>query len=88
MGQENFMLGQGLNNQFSGPGPEIYTDNTMSNMHMRNGSTDMGQAAQMAPPEIQVEFAPPSRNSSFAPEKQGADMDALIPPARKFLLIP
>lgn len=81
MGQENhFMLSQ-VNHQLSGPGPEIYTDNSFSNMQQRNGSVDMGQAPQMVPPpEINVEFAPPSRNSSFEPGKLGADLEGLSPP--------
>ncbi|RDW67823.1 putative transcriptional regulator CRZ1 [Coleophoma cylindrospora] len=47
-----------------------------------NGSLDMGQAQQMAPPEINVEFAPASRQNSFEPPKPSLDQDALTPPER------
>ncbi|KAL3424726.1 hypothetical protein PVAG01_04007 [Phlyctema vagabunda] len=46
------------------------------------GSLDMGQAQQMAPPEINVEFAPASRQNSFEPPKPSLDQDALTPPER------
>lgn len=46
---------------------------------------DIGQASQMAPPSINVEFAPPSRSPSFGPSfgppKPVADLDSLSPPA-------
>ena len=81
-----FMLAQNVNNQFGGgPGPEIYThqpEETFPSFQLRNGSTDLGQAAQMAPPEINVEFAPPSRQSSYEPAKANNDLDALSPPER------
>ncbi|KAI9731282.1 MAG: DNA-binding transcription factor [Claussenomyces sp. TS43310] len=43
---------------------------------------DMGQAQQMVPPEINVEFAPASRQNSFDPPKPLLDQDALTPPER------
>jgi hypothetical protein len=44
---------------------------------------DMGQAQQMVPPEINVEFAPSSRQNSFDPPKpSNFDSDALTPPDR------
>lgn len=56
------------------PGPEIYTSQaeSYSNMppaHNRHGSTlsDMGQADQFAPPTIQIDPAPVSRQNSFEP---------------------
>jgi transcription factor CRZ1 len=42
----------------------------------------MGQAQQMVPPEINVEFAPTSRQNSFEPPKPSLDQDALTPPDR------
>lgn len=47
---------------------------------MNSGVPDIGQASQMAPPSINVEFAPPSRVPSF-PNKPAADLDSLSPPA-------
>lgn len=85
--QDNtFLLSQNTNNQFGGgPGPDIYTqqpNESFPNFQLRNGSADLGQAAQMAPPEINVEFAPPSRQPSFEPTKANNDLDALSPPER------
>ena len=80
------MLSQTTSNQFGvGPAPEIYThqpEESFPSFQLRNGSTDLGQAAQMAPPEINVEFAPPSRQSSFEPTTANNDLDALSPPER------
>ncbi|EEQ28252.1 DNA-binding transcription factor [Microsporum canis] len=44
------------------------------------GLGDMGQAAQMTPPSINVEFAPPSRTSTVDAPKLNADGDTLSPP--------
>ncbi|KAL2828721.1 hypothetical protein BDW59DRAFT_159516 [Aspergillus cavernicola] len=41
---------------------------------------DIGQASQMAPPSINVEFAPPSRTQVFPGDKANANMDSLSPP--------
>jgi hypothetical protein len=79
-----FMLSQQMSNHFSqGQAPGIYPGNGMSHMHQRNGSTDLGQAAQMgAPPEINVQYAPLERTNSFEPGKQTGDSEGLSPPAR------
>ncbi|KAJ5032449.1 uncharacterized protein L3040_009053 [Drepanopeziza brunnea f. sp. 'multigermtubi'] len=42
---------------------------------------DMGQCQQMVP-DINVEFAPASRQNSFEPPKPSLDQDALTPPER------
>ncbi|KAJ5157464.1 C2H2 finger domain transcription factor crzA [Penicillium canariense] len=42
-----------------------------------NPAGDIGQASQMAPPSINVEFAPPSRIPSFGPSKPATDLDSL-----------
>jgi hypothetical protein len=42
---------------------------------------DMGQSTQMVP-DINVEFAPTSRQNSFEPPKPSFDQDALTPPDR------
>lgn len=49
----------------------------------RNDSSEMGQAQQMPPPDINIEFAPASRQNSFEPPKPvPLDQDALTPPQR------
>ncbi|KAL4975711.1 hypothetical protein BDW66DRAFT_63722 [Aspergillus desertorum] len=45
-----------------------------------NGASDIGQASQMAPPSINVEFAPPAKAHVFPTDKSTADMDSLSPP--------
>lgn len=49
---------------------------------------DIGQASQMAPPSINVEFAPPAKTQAFPTDKVSADMDSLSPPPslRKFAI--
>lgn len=44
---------------------------------------DIGQASQMAPPSINVEFAPPLRNQNFDLSKSTADFDSLSPPVMR-----
>ena len=44
---------------------------------------DIGQASQMAPPSINVEFAPPSRNPTMGRSKPTTDIDSLSPPTRE-----
>lgn len=53
---------------------------------------EFGQADIMSPPEINIDFAPPSRQASFEPPKPGSTADALTdtlsPPDRcKFLTV-
>ena len=48
----------------------------------RLGSNDYGQADAMAPPEINVEFAPSTQPGRFEPPRFEGDFDALIPPNR------
>ena len=75
-----------LSNQFSGgPGSQIYNGQTepdFSNFQLKHETSDMGQAAQMAPPEINVELAPPSRQQNFELHNTENDLDALSPPER------
>ena len=74
--QNNFMLG--VNNSF-GPPQNVYGASNQDSFNQM----DMGQAQQMVPPEINVEFAPSSRQNSFEPPKpSGFDQDALTPPDR------
>ncbi len=77
-----FLLG--MNNGF-GPSQTIYggqNQESFPQVQHGNGSLDMGQAQQMVPPEINVEFAPASRQNSFEPPKPSFDQDALTPPDR------
>ncbi|KAI9815082.1 MAG: DNA-binding transcription factor [Pycnora praestabilis] len=87
MSQENhFALGQNTQRQYSnGPSPAILMtqpQESFPSFQPRNDSSDLGQAAQMAPPEINIDFAPPSRQQSFDPPKPSNDLDALSPPER------
>ncbi|KAL6714900.1 DNA-binding transcription factor [Lecanora helva] len=75
------------NNSFNGgPGSEIYTTQPEQfpafPAEDRVGSNDMGQATQMAPPEINVEFAPTTRQPSFEPPRMENEFDGLSPPER------
>jgi hypothetical protein len=81
-----------VNTQLGPVPPDPYNTSATSNLetsphptiHSHNSPSDMGQAAQMAPPSINVEFAPPSRTSSFGPAFDG-DHDTLSPPSSKFV---
>jgi hypothetical protein len=74
MGNDMLNPGMGLS------GPEVYTTQPGSG-HIRHASLgDMGQADQFAPPTINIEPAPVSRQQSFGP--QGEQMEgALSPPS-------
>lgn len=61
---------------------EIYSGLQGPYAAQNNDSGEMGQAQQMVPPEINVEFAPASRQNSFEPPKPSLDQDALTPPER------
>ena len=83
--ESQYLLANDMQNGFNGqPGPEIYNqpDHNFSQFGIRNESIDMGQAAQMAPPEINVELAPPSRDNGFEQPRAENDIDALSPPER------
>lgn len=85
--ENSFMLSNDMQqNGFNGqPGADIYTSSpnqSFPQFTMRHDSGDMGQAAQMAPPEINVELAPPSRQPTFEPRRPENDLDALSPPER------
>ena len=79
--ESQYLLSNDMQNGLNGQsGPEMY--NNQPQYGMKNGSIDMGQAAQMAPPEINVELAPPSRDNGFEQPRGENDLDALIPPER------
>lgn len=75
--QNQFMLG--MNNDFGAP-QNMYGQQEAFPQIQHSG--DIGQAPQMVPPEINVEFAPASRQNSFDPPKPSFDQDALTPPER------
>ena len=77
------------NNNFNGgPGSEIYTSQPeqFPSFQINDGlsANNMGQNTQLAPPpEINVEFAPPTaRQPSFEPNRMENEFDALSPPER------
>ena len=74
--QNQFMLG---NNGF-GQSQGMYSMQGQESFPILGN--EMGQAQQMVPPEINVEFAPASRQNSFEPPKPSLDNDALTPPER------
>ena len=85
--ENSFMLSNDMQQGiFNGqPGPEFYSsppNQGLPQFAMRHDSGDMGQAAQMAPPDIHVELAPPSRQPNFEPLRPENDLDALSPPER------
>jgi hypothetical protein len=78
-----FGLEQGMNHQYGqqglgvypNPGPEPFPS-------LNQPGPDFGQADAMSPPEINIDFAPPSRQASFEPPKPEHQADALSPPDR------
>lgn len=70
--------------QYPTPPTDIYGNEAEAAMAMAQGSgppCDLGQASHMAPPSINVEFAPPSREANFGPSKPTTDLDSLSPPS-------
>ncbi|KAI4105335.1 MAG: hypothetical protein L6R37_002785 [Teloschistes peruensis] len=84
--QDQFQLSQEIQNNFNGrQGIEMYpnpNDPAFAQFQHRLSSGEMGQAAQMAPPEISVDLAPPSGPPNFEPMRPDTDIDGLSPPAR------
>ena len=84
--ENNFVPLTQANNSFNGgPGSELFTNNQAESFppFQPEERNDMGQAAQMVPPEINVEYAPTTRQQSFEPPRyEQSDMDALSPPDR------
>jgi hypothetical protein len=84
--QNSFMLNMPMPNNAFVPssGPEAYAGQPQEAFGQpRNGSAEMGQAQQMEPPQINVEFAPASRQNSFEPPKPVSfNQDTLTPPER------
>jgi hypothetical protein len=83
-------LNANTTSQFPPAPTEMYgmPGDALLNQGFDNGMADIGQASSMAPPSINVEFAPPSRVPSFGPSKPTTDLDSLSPPAmRSFQLL-
>lgn len=85
--QNGFMMGMNgavNNGGFGVAGPDMYGGNeSFPQLQHHNSSGEMGQAQQMIPPDINIEFAPASRQNSFEPPKPTLDQDALTPPERR-----
>ncbi|KAF1960309.1 hypothetical protein CC80DRAFT_404389 [Byssothecium circinans] len=80
----SFGLDPNLNNQFSHQGMGAYQGQGAEPFPTINqaGPPEFGQADTMSPPEINIDFAPPSRQASFEPPKPELQQDALSPPDR------
>jgi hypothetical protein len=79
LNQPSFMLGM---NGFGQPQNIYGQTQEFPQIRHNGGSIDMGDSQQMVPPQINVEFAPTSRNNNFDPPKPSFDQDALTPPDR------
>jgi hypothetical protein len=79
----SFGLEQGMNNQFAQQGMGVYSNQGSEQFPSLNqGVPEFGHADAMSPPEINIDFAPPSRQASFEPPKPEHQADALSPPDR------
>jgi hypothetical protein len=79
--QNNF--GLHMNNQFAQQqGMDMYQGQGHEPFPTINQGGDFGQADTMSPPEINIDFAPPSRQASFEPARPETQADALSPPDR------
>ncbi len=88
----SFGLDPSMNNQYQQQGLGAYQGQVQEPFPSLNqGMPEFGQADTMSPPEINIDFAPPSRQASFEPPKPEHQVDALSPPDRcklKFCLVP
>ncbi|KAL2355564.1 hypothetical protein BJ546DRAFT_1059790 [Cryomyces antarcticus] len=85
MAANNFGLSPQFNQLNSQSGFDLFPGHgqeSFPSLPQGNGSTDFGQADQTSPPEINIEFAPPSRQPSFEPPKPPNQEDTLSPPER------
>ncbi|PLN84182.1 hypothetical protein BDW42DRAFT_163137 [Aspergillus taichungensis] len=67
---------------YPAPSQDLYSNgmDAFPGMPPGNMPLDIGQASSMAPPSINVEFAPPSRNPVVPQSKAAGDLDSLSPP--------
>ncbi|KNG52369.1 c2h2 type zinc finger domain-containing protein [Stemphylium lycopersici] len=79
---ESFGLSQNMN-PYAHQGMNGYTgQNSEPFPSLNQAMPEFGQADAMSPPEINIDFAPPSRQASFEPPKPEHQIDALSPPDR------
>ncbi|KAJ4294405.1 DNA-binding transcription factor [Kalmusia sp. IMI 367209] len=76
-----FGLDPNLQNQFAQQGMGAYQGQEPFPT-INQAGPEFGQADTMSPPEINIDFAPPSRQASFEPPKPELQTDALSPPDR------
>ncbi|KFY00992.1 hypothetical protein V490_01123, partial [Pseudogymnoascus sp. VKM F-3557] len=83
--QSPFMLSMTNNGFIQHPTQDMYAQELQQfkqeNEFSELGQAQQGQGPQMPPPDINIEFAPASRQNSF-PVKAPLDQDALTPPQR------
>jgi len=78
-----FGLEQGMSHPYGQQGLGVYPNSGPEPFPSLNQvGPDFGQADAMSPPEINIDFAPPSRQPSFEPPKPEHQVDALSPPDR------
>lgn len=79
----SFGLDQNMNDHFGHQGMSTYQNQGVEAFPSINQpGVEFGQADAMSPPEINIDFAPPSRQASFEPPKPEHQADALSPPDR------
>ncbi|CBX91928.1 hypothetical protein LEMA_P046340.1 [Plenodomus lingam JN3] len=79
----SFGLDQSMNDHFGQQGINAYQNQGVEAFPSINQpGVEFGQADAMSPPEINIDFAPPSRQASFEPPKPEHQADALSPPDR------
>lgn len=78
----SFGLDQGMNDQYAQQGMGYHNQGPEPFPSINQPIVDFGQADAMSPPEINIDFAPPSRQASFEPPKPEHQADALSPPDR------
>ncbi|KAH7389581.1 hypothetical protein DE146DRAFT_680401 [Phaeosphaeria sp. MPI-PUGE-AT-0046c] len=79
----SFGLESNMNNHYGQPSMGVYPNQSAEPFPSLNqGVPEFGQADAMSPPEINIDFAPPSRQASFEPPKPEHQADALSPPDR------
>ncbi|MBE7181713.1 MAG: C2H2-type zinc finger protein, partial [Terriglobus roseus] len=87
---DNFGLSAGsLQNQYLGQGGSgdlFQAREGFPSLGQGGAGMDVGQASAMSPPEINIQPAPPSRQTSFEPSKDGSQ-DALSPPERSMAFV-
>ncbi|ORX92894.1 hypothetical protein BCR34DRAFT_500301 [Clohesyomyces aquaticus] len=83
----SFGLSPGMNNPYGEQNLGMYQTQQQQQepfptINQQGPAPEFGQADTMSPPEINIDFAPPSRQASFEPAKPNTQQDALSPPDR------